>query len=145
MLTISNEQIRQLDAARRERFLRRLADALAADFPAETEELASEDLDTVVAILVNKAESLGIESEDSVFAYAAMGVCFGIDFHEHPAVDRLLFAGDTPADEAMRDVPFLLSADDLAEIRRDATRPAAVLQEVRARLDAALAAEDDAS
>jgi hypothetical protein len=131
MLTITNEQLAHLDQDARRRVLETVAEALREDFPAETGELDDDDLMTVVAIAADTAATLGINSEDAVFAYVAFSVCFGMDFHEDDVVDTLLFAADLPPDRAMLEVPFCLTPNDLQRIEASTRKPAMFLRYLR--------------
>ncbi|HVJ54491.1 MAG TPA: hypothetical protein VM689_18665 [Aliidongia sp.] len=135
MLTISNAQLKRFDEIRREQFLDRLAEVLREDFPDETSALTPDDLDIVVAIIAHQAEGFDITSEDSIFVYTVMAICFGMNFHEHPAIEDALLSGDPPADEAILQVPSLLNAEDIRDLLSNAQWPDRFLREIRADSD----------
>jgi len=140
MLTISNQQLLRLDFLGQQRYRARLSICLREDFPDETADLSDDDLDILLSLILLRAEALDITSEDSMFVYAAMSIFLGMNFVEHPAVDAILFSSDASPDEAMCEVPFLLTGEDFRDIAEQSLSAASLLRETRARIDALSAA-----
>ncbi|MEA3642482.1 MAG: hypothetical protein VBE63_21425 [Lamprobacter sp.] len=113
-LTISHEQMQQLQAHQEASFLDRLVDFLHEQFP-ETADEPQETFRQALTELIERSESWGLAAEDEIARYCVTAWLLGVDFdQEFPVAADIL--GDRVTKPQQRSVQLLDWATELFRV-----------------------------
>jgi hypothetical protein len=122
MFVVRDEQMRDLAAVARSRFVIRLTRSIRRQYPEAVGARSDPELSDEIVALIGRARRVGLTWESSIADFVGLAFEVAPRFDAHPIVRRVLLDPAVPPDLRVRRLVTELSAQDWDRVRRDARR-----------------------